>query len=157
MTHGEGMSRRQALAILGAAAVAAGSPRAAGAQAPPALGAPEPVAHALKRVFGNRQIRDGASAIKLDVPLIAENGAMVPVSVEVGATPSPVKHVYLVADRNPVPIAARITPAPGGPLQAGLNLRLAETGDVRAIAELADGTLLGVKREVRVTVSGCAA
>ena len=158
MTQREVMSRRRALAVLGAAAAAAGSPRAVGAQAAPALGVAEPVADALKRVFGSRPIRDGSGLIKLDVPLIAENGAAVPVSVEVGAgTPGAVKHVYLVADRNPVPIAVRVTPAPGAPVLVGLNVRLAETGDVRAIAELADGALLGVKREVRVTVSGCAA
>jgi len=34
-------------------------------------------------------------------------------------------------------------------------LRLGETGDVRAIVEQSDGSLLVVKREVKVTVGGC--
>jgi predicted secreted protein len=37
----------------------------------------------------------------------------------------------------------------------GATVRLGETGDVRVIVEQSDGTLLQVKREVKVTVSGC--
>jgi len=37
----------------------------------------------------------------------------------------------------------------------GATIRLGETGDVRAIVEQSDGTLLAVKREVKVTVGGC--
>ena len=45
------------------------------------LGPEEPVEATLKRLFGARPINDGASSIKLDLPLIAENGAVVPISV----------------------------------------------------------------------------
>ena len=37
----------------------------------------------------------------------------------------------------------------------GANIRLGETGDVRAIVEQSDGSLWQVKREVKVTVGGC--
>jgi len=37
----------------------------------------------------------------------------------------------------------------------GTNIRLAETTDVRAIAETSKGQLFEAKREVRVTVGGC--
>jgi sulfur-oxidizing protein SoxY len=42
-----------------------------------------------------------------------------------------------------------------GQAYMGANIRLGETGDVRAIVEQSDGTLLQVKREVKVTVGGC--
>ena len=113
----------------------------------------------MRRVFGGRPIKDGGSMIKLDVPLIAENGAVVPVSVEVGAPMTPthyVKHIYVVADKNRIPIVTRVAFAPeAGAAYMGANIRLGETGDVRVVVEQSDGTLLQVKREVKVTVGGC--
>jgi sulfur-oxidizing protein SoxY len=158
----DGMTRRDVLGALGTgvAATAAGAltlaPRAARAQA---LGQNEPVEAALKRVFGGRAMKDGASLVKLDIPLIAENGAVVPVAVEVNAPMTPqsyVKHIYVIADKNRIPIVARIALTPeSGQAYLGANIRLGETGDVRAVIEQSDGTLLQVKREVKVTVGGC--
>jgi predicted secreted protein len=42
-----------------------------------------------------------------------------------------------------------------GQAYMGANIRLGESGSVRAIVEQSDGTLLQVTREVRVTVGGC--
>jgi sulfur-oxidizing protein SoxY len=154
------MTRRAVLGRLGAAAVVAAAggarPRPAAAQT---LGQNEPVEVALKRVFGTRPIKDGSGLVKLDIPLIAENGAVVPVAVEVNAPMTPqahVKHIYVVADKNRIPIVARAALTPdSGQAYMGANIRLGETGDVRAIVEQSDGTLLQVKREVKVTVGGC--
>lgn len=154
------LTRRAVLGGLGALTVAGvlTAPRPATAQAA-ALGLQESVDAAMKRVFGGRPMKDGASLIKLDIPLIAENGAVVPVSVEVNApmtTTSHVKHIYLVADKNRIPIVTRVAFAPeAGQAYMGANIRLGETSDVRAIVEQSDGTLLQVKREVKVTVGGC--
>jgi sulfur-oxidizing protein SoxY len=157
----QGVTRRAVLGALGTAGVAAAvgvalvPPRAA-AQA---LGQNEPVEAALKRVFAGKAMKDGTGVIKLDVPLIAENGAVVPVSVEVNApmtAQSYVKHIYVVADKNRIPIVTRVALTPeSGQAYMGANIRLGETGDVRAIVEQSDGTLLQVKREVKVTVGGC--
>lgn len=156
------MSRRRMLGTLGAvAAVAAvGRPRGAEAQAPAArFGQQEPVDAALKRLFGARPIKDGGALIKLDVPLIAENGAVVPVSVEVQSPMTPqsyVRHIYVIADKNRIPVVTHAQLSPeAGQAFIGANIRLGETGDVRAIVEHSDGTLLAVKREVKVTVGGC--
>ena len=114
---------------------------------------------ALKRVFGNRPMKDAAGAVKLEMPLIAENGAVVPVAVEVASPMTPqnyVKNIYIVADKNRIPIVARATLSPeAGKAFVGANIRLGETTDVRAIVEQSDGTLLMAKREVKVTVGGC--
>jgi sulfur-oxidizing protein SoxY len=156
-----GVTRRTViggLGVLGAAAVtgALAAPRAAGAQA---LGMQESVEAGMKRVFGGRPIKDGSGIIKLDIPLIAENGAVVPVSVEVTSPMTAanyVKHVYVVADKNRIPIVTRVAFTPqAGQAYMGANIRLGETGDVRAIVEQSDGTLLQTKREVKVTVGGC--
>jgi sulfur-oxidizing protein SoxY len=164
MSESLSVSRRRVLGtlgVLGAATVAGAVARVdvAAAQTPATLGVQESVAEGLKRLFGTRAIKDGTGVVRLDVPLIAENGAVVPVSVEVEAPMTArawVKHIYVVADRNRIPIVARAALAPeAGQAFIGANVRLGETGDVRAIAEQSDGTLLQVKREVKVTVGGC--
>jgi sulfur-oxidizing protein SoxY len=67
-----------------------------------------------------------------------------------------VKAIYVISDKNRRPLNAKfmLTPASGQAF-VGTNLRLGESTDVRAVAELSDGTLLAAKREVRVTVGGC--
>jgi len=161
------VSRRvvlQALGLLGVSAVAApflaGGPGTASAQGNLAALQPEEKVDAtLKRLFGGRPIKDGSSVIKMDLPLIAENGAVVPITVEVQSPMAPtsyVKNIYIISDRNRRPMNARFSLTPEmGAAAIGANLRLNETGDVRAIVELNDGTLLMAKREVKVTVGGC--
>ena len=161
----EAMTRRSALGTLGAVGVAVASgtltaPARARAQAQsPAFGLQESVQDGLKRVFGGRPMKDGTALIKLELPPIAENGAVVPVSVEVNAPMTPasyVKNIWIVADKNRIPIVARATLTPeAGQAFVGANIRLGETTDVRAIVEQSDGTLLTAKREVKVTVGGC--
>lgn len=157
------VTRRRVLGTLGTLGAAAatgalslGRPRPAEAQQ---LGVQESVHDALKRVFGGRPMKDGAGMVKLEVPLIAENGAVVPVSVEVNSPMTPtnyVKHIYVVADKNRIPVITRVALTPeAGQGYMGANVRLGETTDVRAIVEQSDGTLLQVKREVKVTVGGC--
>jgi sulfur-oxidizing protein SoxY len=159
------MTRRTVLGtlgVLGAAAatgtVTIGTARPAMAQ-PPRFGQQESVQDALKRLFGTRPIKDGSALVKLDIPLIAENGAVVPVSVEAQSPMTPqnyVKDIYVIADKNRIPVVTHVALAPEAGLAfMGANIRLGETGDVRAIVEQSDGTLLQVKREVKVTVGGC--
>jgi sulfur-oxidizing protein SoxY len=166
MAGGRPITRRAVLR--GVAAAAAGSltglatARPGHANRPgaaPALGVHETVEGALRRLFGGRPLQDGVGLVTLDVPPIAENGAVVPVSVEVIGPVPPgvhVKHIYVVADRNRIPVVARATLTPAaGHAFVGASIRLGETGDVRAIVERSDGSLLQVTRPVRVTVGGC--
>jgi sulfur-oxidizing protein SoxY len=157
------ISRRTALQALGALGVAGaagaltlGVPARATAQQ---LGVHERVEDGLRRVFGNRPLKDGSGLVKLETPLIAENGAVVPVAVEVSSPMTAADHVtsiYLVADTNRIPIIMRATFTPqSGQAYLGATVRLGETGAVRAIVEQSDGTLLQVRRELKVTVSGC--
>ena len=161
----ESITRRSALGTLGVvgvtlAAGALGTPATARAQASSqALGLQETVQDGLKRVFGGRPMKDGSALIKLEIPPIAENGAVVPVNVEVNAPMTPasyVKTIWIVADKNRIPIVARATLTPdAGQAFVGTHIRLGETTDVRAVVEQSDGTLLTAKREVKVTVGGC--
>jgi sulfur-oxidizing protein SoxY len=157
------ITRRTMLGTLGALGAAAvtgvatvGVPTPADAQQ---FGQQENVQDALKRLFGGKPMKDGGALVKLDIPLIAENGAVVPVNVEVQSPMTPqnyVKSIYIVADKNRIPVVTHVALSPeAGQAYIGENIRLGETGDVRAIVEQSDGTLLVVKREVKVTVGGC--
>jgi sulfur-oxidizing protein SoxY len=143
-------------AVTAAGAVVIGAPRTAAAEQ---FGMQEKVEDAMKRLFGARPIKDGSAVVKLDIPLIAENGAVVPVSVEAQSPMTPqsyVKHIYVIADKNRIPVITHVALAPeAGQAFMGANVRLGETTDVRAVVEQSDGTLLQVKREVKVTVGGC--
>jgi sulfur-oxidizing protein SoxY len=157
-----GLTRREVLTAVAAVGMAsAWFPRAATAQGALANLAPEePVDKTMQRLFGGRSIRDGASVINLELPLIAEDGGNVAMSVEVKSPmtqQSYVKAIYILSDKNPRPLNGKfiLTPA-SGQAYVATSLRLADTGDVRAVAEMQDGALFMVKRTVRVVVAGCA-
>jgi sulfur-oxidizing protein SoxY len=162
LLNGTGTTRRALLRALGALGLsgALGFPRIGAAQGKLAnLGPEEPVDATMKRLFGGRPIKDGSASIKLELPLIAENGAVVPLTVDVEAPMTPqsyVKAIYIISDKNrrPMNVKFNLTPAMGQ-AYVGTNLRLGETTDVRAVVEMSDGTLLQTTREVKVTVGGC--
>ena len=119
----------------------------------------EKVADTLTRLFGNRPIQAAGDRIKLDAPMIAENGAVVPVRVDVELPMTAndhVQNIYIISDKNRRPLNAQFSLTPdSGKASVATNIRLASTTDVRAIAETSKGALYEVKREVKVTVGGC--
>jgi sulfur-oxidizing protein SoxY len=119
----------------------------------------EPLEATLKRLFGNRSFASGEGKIKLALPLIAEDGGNVAVTVDsslplTGATH--LSHLYIISDKNRRPMLAKFSFTPGaGKAFFATSIRLATTTDVRAVAEMNDGTLYVVTKNVRVTISGC--
>lgn len=163
-THDAG--RRQAFRILGAVGLAAGlaslgvMPRMAGAAT--GLGMPKPgekVEETIARLFGKRPLQAAGDKMKVDLPLIAENGAVVPVRIESNLPMEAnnyVKNVYIITDKNRRPLNARLALTPdAGKLSVSTNIRMGGTSDVRVIAEMSDGSLYQFKQEVKVTVGGC--
>jgi len=158
-----GLTRRAWLGLAAFGAVGAGArARVAAAQGHLADLAPEePIAATLRRLFADRPIKDGTALIGIEMPLIAEDGGSVPIAVEVKSPMTPESHVraiYILAEKNlrPLNVKVSLTPAAGQAFVA-TNLRLADSGPVRVVAEMSDGSVLTAAREVRVTVAGCAA
>ena len=89
------LTRREVFtAVAAAGVVSAWLTRAAVAQGSLANLAPEePVDKTVQRLFGARPIRDGASIMNLDLPLIAEDGGNVAMSVEVKSPMTPQSYV----------------------------------------------------------------
>jgi sulfur-oxidizing protein SoxY len=144
------LSRRDVLRGAGVAVVVAAVPAIAWA-------GPNEVAAEVKKIFGDKAVKDGK--ISLDVPSIAENGLVVPLSFEVESPMTDkdyVKQVHVFAEGNPVPLVAAFHFTPMMPKAAGqIRIRLAQTQNVHVYAEMANGEVYGVKKEVKVTIGGC--
>jgi sulfur-oxidizing protein SoxY len=121
----------------------------------------EPVAATIARLFGGRPVKDGAANITIEMPLIAEDGGSVPIAIEVKSpmtSENHVKAIYILSEKNPRPLNVKINLTPAsGKASVATNLRLADSGPVRVVAEQSDGSLWVAARDVRVTVAGCAA
>ena len=126
--------------------------------APPALlAAPEQVAAEIKKLYGDRKLAEGK--IKLDLPSIAENGLVVPLNFEVESPMTEkdyVKAVHFFAEGNPNPQVADFRFTPFMPKAAAqIRIRLAQTQNIVAVAEMSDGSLFTATKEVKVTIGGC--
>lgn len=109
------------------------------------------------RMFGSRFVNDGTGMIKLDSACIVERDVHLAVSVEVNwpmVLAKAVARLYLVADANCEPVLARVLLIPDiVPPHVAVNVRLEDSGYLRAIVECGDGSLLQVKRWVWVVPS----
>ena len=112
-------------------------------------------------LFGTRPLReDAADIIQLDAPTRAEDAATVPIAIRTQLLQSPERYIrklYLLVDNNPSPIAAifELTPE-SGRADIETRIRVEQYTDVRAVAELNDGTLYMASRYVKAS-GGCSA
>jgi sulfur-oxidizing protein SoxY len=105
---------------------------------------------AIKALYG--KTAEVSDKVKLDAPEIAENGAVVPISVT--TTLDDVTSIsFLVAD-NPNALAAYYQIPPGTLPSVANRLKMAKTSNVTVIVE-AGGKLYSATKEVKVTVGGC--
>jgi len=116
------------------------------------------VAQILKDLFGDRPIRRGQ--VRLDMPVVAEDGRVVPVIIEAPDLPMTtrdyVKAVHLIVDHNPDPYLAAfdITPAMGK-LSLQFRIKMKRTTWVRAIVETNTGDVWADYARVNVSLNGC--
>ncbi|MBR0716661.1 thiosulfate oxidation carrier protein SoxY [Bradyrhizobium liaoningense] len=107
-------------------------------------------ADAIKSLYGRSA--EPSDKIKLDAPEIAENGAVVPISVT--TTLDKVTSISFLVAENPNALAASYR-IPEGTIPTVANrLKMAKTTNVLVIVE-ADGKLFSATKEVKVTVGGC--
>jgi sulfur-oxidizing protein SoxY len=107
-------------------------------------------ADAFEALYG--KIPEPSDKIDLNAPEIAENGAVVPISVS--TTLPDVTSISIVVAENPFPLAASY-PIPAGTLPTVANrLKMAKTSNVVALV-LSGGKVFSASKEVKVTVGGC--
>jgi sulfur-oxidizing protein SoxY len=107
-------------------------------------------ADALKSLFG--KAAEASDKVKLDAPEIAENGAVVPISVS--TTLPNVTSISVMVAENPYALAASYKIPEGTNAAVSNRLKMAKTSNVVAIVE-SDGKLYSATKEVKVTVGGC--
>ena len=105
---------------------------------------------AIKSLYG--KTAEASDKVKLDAPEIAENGAVVPISVST-ALPGVTSISILVAE-NPNALAASYRIPEGTEPTVANRLKMAKTSKVIALVE-AGGKLYSATKEVKVTVGGC--
>jgi sulfur-oxidizing protein SoxY len=105
---------------------------------------------AIRLLYGRNA--EPSDKIKLDAPEIAENGAVVPISVS--TTLADVTSIAFVVPENPNVLAAYYKIPQGTMPNVANRLKMAKTSNVTVIVE-AGGKLFSATKEVKVTVGGC--
>jgi sulfur-oxidizing protein SoxY len=113
---------------------------------------------AVKTITGGKAPKP-SKKVKLKVPEIAENGAVVPVTVTVDSPMTAsnyVKAIHILTGKNSNSrtIDVYLTPANGKAMFA-TRIKLGGTQKVTALVELSNGEFLIASQSVKVTIGGC--
>ena len=134
-------------------AVSAGllTPRAVLAAWPTAAFDAKSVPDALAALMGSDKL-DGSDKITIKAPDIAENGAVVPVSVETSI--EGVSSISIISEKNAAPLSASFNLGSGTEGFVATRIKLAKTMSVIAVVKSGD-KLYSTGKEVKVTIGGC--
>ena len=108
-------------------------------------------ADALKALFGDKPVTE-SDQVMLKVPDIAENGAVVPVTVKTKI--AGVTSITIVVVENPNPLSARFSLGPKAVADISTRIKMGKSSDVLAAVETDDGVFVASKN-VKVTIGGC--
>jgi sulfur-oxidizing protein SoxY len=109
-----------------------------------------------KAVMESESVGDTGSAsgsVKIKAPEIAENGAVVPVTIDATGIEG-VQSISIVAAANQRPLAATYNMSGGAVAFVSTRLKMGKTGDVYGVVKAASGTV-HAKSQVKVTIGGC--
>ncbi len=106
---------------------------------------------AIKALMGSSDMT-ASGDIKIKAPDIAENGAVVPVTVK---TDMPdVSTIAIVASENNTPLVASFDLGKNALGFVSTRIKMGKTGDVIALVK-AGGKIYSAKKSVKVTIGGC--
>lgn len=105
---------------------------------------------ALEELFG--AMPEPSDAVSMKIPDIAENGAVVPVSISTDL--ADVESISVVVDNNPTPLTASFKMGPKTAPSVSLRIKMGQSSNVRAVVKTSSG-LFSVSKEVKVTIGGC--
>jgi sulfur-oxidizing protein SoxY len=134
-------------------AVGAGllTPQAVLAAWPEAAFTAKTVDEAQKALLGSDAATESAD-INVKAPDIAENGAVVPITVDTSI--EGVESIAIIASENPVPLVANFVMGEGAMGYCGTRIKMGKTGDVVALVKAGDA-VYSAKKNVKVTIGGC--
>ena len=105
---------------------------------------------ALTDALGAPSYQDSGD-IKVKAPDIAENGAVVPVTISTGM--SNVESISILSSSNSSPLIATFNLSNAEPY-ISTRIKMGKTGNVIAVVK-SGGKLYAAKKEVKVTIGGC--
>ena len=105
---------------------------------------------AIANLFG--QPPSGSDQVTMKIPDIAENGAVVPVTVS--TTLQNVESISIIVDKNPTPLAASFNMSPRSVPTVSVRIKMGQSSRVQALVK-AGGSLYSTSKEVKVTIGGC--
>jgi sulfur-oxidizing protein SoxY len=112
---------------------------------------------AIRAVLGEAEARPGK--VTLDIPALVENGNAVPLTVSVESPMSEADHVkaiHIFNEKNPQPHVISIAlGARAGRAKVASRIKLADSQQVIAIAEMSDGSFCSGSADVIVTLAAC--
>lgn len=144
------MHRRLVLKGIVALGAMAVWPRLLWASRPDAAFIADNADDAIMDVFGQMPV--ASDRIKLKIPDIAENGAVVPVTVSTDL--ADVESISIVVVKNPTPFVASFDMGPRMVPIVSVRIKMGESSQVLALVK-AGGTLYSTSKEVKVTIGGC--
>ncbi len=113
--------------------------------------APGPFDATMKQLLNGKPIVE-TDKIDLNIPEIAENGALVPVTVS--SSIKDIQNIAIVIEQNPVPLAIQAALMPELEPFLSARLKIANTSFVFALAET-EKVFYSIKKKVKVTIGGC--
>ena len=90
--------------------------------------------------------------VTLKVPDIAENGAVVPVTVSTSL--ADVESISVLVEKNPTPLVAIFELSPQSVPDISVRIKMGESSKVQTVVK-AGGKLYSASKEVKVTIGGC--
>ncbi|KTG16936.1 MULTISPECIES: thiosulfate oxidation carrier protein SoxY [unclassified Guyparkeria] len=104
----------------------------------------------LNELFGTADAAESGD-VSVKAPDIAENGAVVPVTVE--SSIADANQVAIFVSKNPTPLVASFDLSGANPF-VSTRIRMGETDNVTGVVN-AGGKLYKASKEVKVTIGGC--
>jgi sulfur-oxidizing protein SoxY len=150
-------TRRTVLRTAATAAVAGAAGMTPFVMVRHAAATPASMKAAIQQIIGEGPVTAGKVA--LDIPPLVENGNTIAMSVNVDSPMTEkdhVKSVHVFNEKNPQPNIVSVHFGPqAGKAAFSTRIRLADSQNVVAIAEMSDGSLWSDTVEVIVTIAAC--
>lgn len=105
----------------------------------------------LKSLFADASI-EASDKINLKVPEIAENGAVVPITISTDI--EGVESISVIIDKNPNPLSANFNLTDAVAAEVSTRVKMGQSSPVRALVK-AKGKVYFTTKEVKVTIGGC--
>lgn len=105
----------------------------------------------MEAVLGSSDVTE-SGGINIKAPDIAENGAVVPITISTSI--SDVESIAIFIEKNPVPLASSYDLGPTAEGFISCRVKMGKTSDLIAVVK-SEGKLYSAKKMIKVTIGGC--